>query len=216
MESIYNFISENQNYFTWCFGVVNALLLAFIYFNKKSHDKAIESLKHEFSLELERKKKLFGMKSESYDSYFREIDAFFRNHQDDLENVFSPLYQEFFARHINANSEQEQNDALVWFNSKLGKLYIAGTKEFQALDQQTNALQLTASAEVAEHLEHLRALYSEMFEISYQLMSALSDSIHGNSEPKEILLARQAGIGENIKKAKKELLLSMRRDLEII
>jgi hypothetical protein len=216
MESIYNFISENQNYFTWCFGLVNALLLAFIYFNKKSHDRAIESLKHAFGLELERKKKLFGMKSESYESYFREIDTFFRNHQDDLEKVFSPLYQKFFTRHINASSEQEQNDALIWFNNELGKLYVAGTKEFMAIDQQTNALQLTASTEVADYLERLRVLYSEMFEISSQLMNALSESIHGNSEPKEILLARQAEIAENIKKAKKELLLAMRKDLDII
>ena len=85
-----------------------------------------------------------------------------------------------------------------------------------ALDQQTNTLQLTASAEVAEYLERLRVLYSEMFEISSKLMSALSESMLGNSEPKEMLLARQAEIAENIKKAKKELLLAMRKNLEII
>jgi len=216
MESIYKIISENPGYFTWAFGLVNFLWFAFTYFNKKSHDKEIESIKHSFSLMFERKKKVFGMKSESYESYFKEIDAYFKKHQDDLETVFTPILQEFLARSVNSVTEQESGEAIIWFNNELSKFSVAGLKEFQALDQQTNTLQLTSNQEVAEHLECLRRLYSEMFEVSNELLKAVFESLQGNSEQKELIISKQKLISENILQEKRKLILAMRRDLEII
>lgn len=50
METIYNIIQSNPDYFAWAFGIVNALWLVFVYFNNKSHGRAIEALKYNFSL----------------------------------------------------------------------------------------------------------------------------------------------------------------------
>lgn len=45
MEDIYNLIQANPKYFAWAFGVLNVLWIGFTYFNRQSHDKAMERLK---------------------------------------------------------------------------------------------------------------------------------------------------------------------------
>ncbi len=39
MEEIFKVISEKPEYFAWAFGLVNALWIGFVYFNKKRHEK---------------------------------------------------------------------------------------------------------------------------------------------------------------------------------
>ncbi|MCI5132841.1 MAG: hypothetical protein D3904_15320 [Candidatus Electrothrix sp. EH2] len=51
MESIYNIVKANPEFFTWAFGIVNFLWCAFLYFNKKSHDKEIEKLKYRLKIQ---------------------------------------------------------------------------------------------------------------------------------------------------------------------
>lgn len=50
MESIYNVIQANPKFFTWVFGLVNVLWVAFTYFNRQSHEKALEKLKSSLQL----------------------------------------------------------------------------------------------------------------------------------------------------------------------
>lgn len=45
MESVYNLIQSNPEFFAWIFGGVNALWIAFAYFNRQSHDRAMERLR---------------------------------------------------------------------------------------------------------------------------------------------------------------------------
>jgi len=53
MEIVYLLIKENPKFFAWAFGFVNILRGVFVYFNKQSHDKAMENLKHALKLEQE-------------------------------------------------------------------------------------------------------------------------------------------------------------------
>ncbi|MCX5819510.1 MAG: hypothetical protein NT047_06325 [Deltaproteobacteria bacterium] len=53
METIYVLIQENLKYFAWAFGLVSVLWGMFLYFNKQSHDKTMENLKHSSILEQE-------------------------------------------------------------------------------------------------------------------------------------------------------------------
>jgi hypothetical protein len=50
VESIYNLIQTNPKFFAWVFGLVNALWLVFTYFNRQSHEKALEKLKSTLQL----------------------------------------------------------------------------------------------------------------------------------------------------------------------
>ena len=62
MEEIFTVISEKPEYFAWTFGLVNALWMGFVYFNKKRHEKELIGVKQSFDLDLERRKKVFEMK----------------------------------------------------------------------------------------------------------------------------------------------------------
>lgn len=50
MQTIYKIVASNPEYFIWAFGVVNVLWVIFVYFNKQSHDKAMERLKHNYKV----------------------------------------------------------------------------------------------------------------------------------------------------------------------
>lgn len=45
METIYEIVRSNPEFSTWTFGLINALWIAFVHFNNKSHAKAMEKLK---------------------------------------------------------------------------------------------------------------------------------------------------------------------------
>jgi predicted outer membrane lipoprotein len=51
MGSIYKLIQTNPEYFAWAFGLVNALWLVFVYFNRQSHEKSLERLKSTLQLQ---------------------------------------------------------------------------------------------------------------------------------------------------------------------
>lgn len=51
MESIYNIVKSDPEFFTWLFGIVNLLWGVFLYFNKKSHDKEVEKLKSSLKIQ---------------------------------------------------------------------------------------------------------------------------------------------------------------------
>ena len=59
METIYNIIQQNPKFFAWAFGLVNVLWGVFTYFNKQSHDKKMEQLKHSLSLDRDKQKMLW-------------------------------------------------------------------------------------------------------------------------------------------------------------
>jgi hypothetical protein len=50
VEFIYNAIQANPKFFAWVFGLVNILWGAFTYFNRQSHEKALERLKSSLQL----------------------------------------------------------------------------------------------------------------------------------------------------------------------
>lgn len=50
MDSIYNIVRSNPEFFTWIVGVINVLWGVFLYFNKQSHDKKMEILKYDLKI----------------------------------------------------------------------------------------------------------------------------------------------------------------------
>lgn len=50
MEMIYSIIRSNPEFFAWAFGLVNVLWGIFLYFNKQSHEKAMENLKYKLKI----------------------------------------------------------------------------------------------------------------------------------------------------------------------
>src|SRR5258706_6231146 len=103
MEMVFEFISSNPGYFAWVFGIVNALWIAFLYFNKKQHEHELIRVQQSFDLDLERRKKVFEMKASQYESYFKHIDTLHNKHQTDYQDIFVPIMNEFMFDYLSAS-----------------------------------------------------------------------------------------------------------------
>lgn len=220
MEAIFEHIQSKPEFYAWCFGIVNVLWVAFLYFNNKRHKEKLENLKQSLNLDLERRKKVFEMKATHYEAYFNNIDSFQAKHQNDYQEVFVPIFNEFNRRYLHAedqNNSEESTNATLWFSEQINQITLNGFQEQQALEQQTNSLKLSASDEVAHLLEELRQLYSEIFEQSSLLMTKLVEITVNNDQSAASEIQNSiALIGENIKTKTQELREEMRKDLQAI
>ena len=217
MELIFKQIQEQPEFYAWVFGIVNVLWGVFLYFNKKRHSEEIEKLKQSLNLDLERRRKVFEMKSGQYEAYFNNIDAYQRKHQNDYHEIFVPIFNEFNKRYLTAeanNDKEGSTAATLWFSEEIQKITLNGFQELQALEHQTNSLKLTASNEVAELLEELRELYEEIFQASSEQLGRLVEITMNNDQGAVEQMQKAMGeIGERIKEKSSELREEMRRDL---
>jgi len=204
----------------WAFGLINALWIAFLYFNKKSHEKELIEVKQSFDLDLERRKKVFEMKASQYESYFRHIDAIHNKHQTDYQNIFVPIMNEFMASYLeasNQNNEEEATRATITFSEKISKITQDGFQELGVIESETNSLRLTASDEVAVLLDEIKDLYSILFTLSGKMMSDLVEiTIHNNQALAEENQNEIMQVGEKLKSKAIQLREQMRNDLKQI
>lgn len=220
MEEIFKIISEKPEYAAWAFGLINALWVAFLYFNKKRHEKELIEVKQSFDLDLERRKKVFEMKSAQYESYFRHIDAVHNKHQTDYQDVFTPIMNEFMSSYLEAcdkNDEEAATQATIRFSEKISKITRDGFQELGVIESETNSLRLTASDEVAALLDEIKDLYGQLFTISGKLMSDLVQITINNDQ--ELAAQNQAELmraGNLAKQKAAELREQMRKDLKQI
>ena len=220
MEQIFNFIQTKPEYFAAIFAVVNVLWGVFLYFNKIRHTRELESLKQSLNLDLERRKKVFEMKSSSYEGYFHNVDAFHAKHKNDYQDILTPLFNDFNRKFQEAESigdKQASTEATIWFSQEIQKITFDGFHELQSLENQTNTLKLTASDEVAQILEELKQLYKQAFDISSEQISKFVEIItQENHELGNQLQAKANELGEKVKTKSEELRQCMRLDLREI
>lgn len=220
MEEIFKVISEKPEYFAWAFGLVNALWLGFVYFNKRRHEKELISVKQSFDLDLERRKKVFEMKASQYEAYFRYIDAIHNRHQTDYQDVFMPIMNEFMSSYLESSSRDDEaaaTAATIKFSEKISKITRDGMQELGVIESETNSLRLTASDEVATLLDEIKGIYSALFEASGKMMSDLVKiTINNDQDLANRNMAQLQELGELAKAKAAELREQMRNDLKQI
>ena len=220
MDAIYDIVQKSPEYFAWVFGVVNELWICFVYFNRKRHDREIVELKQNLDLDLERRKKVYEMKVNQYEAYFRRIDGFNRKHQTELPATFEPILEEYMTRYLNAEAEgnsEESNATISWFGTEVSKLLTIGQKDYLELDAETNSLKLTASDEVATLLDELSGLYEESFNHTAEYLRELSVlMLQPNDQRSSELQTQSRRLAERLTDKRDELFRRMRRDLKVI
>ena len=220
MEEIFRVISEKPEYFAWAFGLVNALWLGFVYFNKKRHEKELIGVKQSFDLDLERRKKVFEMKASQYEAYFRHIDAIHNRQQTSYQDVFLPIMNEFMSSYLEASSRDDEaaaTAATIAFSEKISKITRDGMQELGVIESETNSLRLTASDKVATLLDEIKGIYSDLFEASGKMMSDLVKiTINNDQDLANCNIAQLQELGELAKAKAAELREQMRNDLKQI
>lgn len=220
MEEIFKVISEKPEYFAWAFGLINALWIGFVYFNKKRHEKELIGVKQSFDLDLERRKKVFEMKASQYEAYFRHIDAFHNRHQTDYQVVFMPIMNEFMSSYLEASSRDDEaaaTAATIEFSEKISKISRDGMQELGVIESETNSLRLTASDEVAALLDEIKDIYSALFDASGKMMADLVKiTINNDQELANSNMVKLQELGDIAKAKAAALRERMRNDLKQI
>src|SRR5438034_1065004 len=130
MEAIYDIVRQSPEYFAWSFGITNVLWAAFLYFNKKRHDRELEQLRHSLNLDLEKRKRMYEMKAAQFEKYFRMADEFGKKHQADLPLKLQPIFDEYMNSYISAEDKGDKaasTTAITKFSSQIGEIMNGGT-----------------------------------------------------------------------------------------
>jgi len=220
MEMIFEVISSNPGYFASAFGIVNALWIAFLYFNKKQHERELIRVQQLFDLDLERRRKVFEMKASQYESYFKHIDTIHNKHQTDYQDIVVPIVNEFMSDYMSASSVRDKHretQATIAFSEKISRIQRDGFKELGVIESETNSLRLTASDEVAALLDEIRELYERLFSLSGKMMSDLVEiTINRNQQLANANQTQLMAVGEQVKIKAAALREAMRNDLKKI
>ncbi|AFN73827.1 hypothetical protein MROS_0584 [Melioribacter roseus P3M-2] len=175
---MFDFISKNPELVTVLFGVANFLWAIFLYFNNKKHQQNIESLKHSLNLDLERRKKVFEMKVNQFEKYYRLIDEFGKKYSVDLPKKLQPIFTEYYDKFLKAemeNNKEESRKIIVWFGDQIGNLMLDINENYVRLNSETNSLKLTSSDKLVDILNELQKCYEDSFNLSSEFISKFQE-----------------------------------------
>tara|TARA_R100000656_G_scaffold16415_1_gene15553 strand:- start:160 stop:810 length:651 start_codon:yes stop_codon:yes gene_type:complete len=216
METLLEFFNISPND-TVAFILINALWAAFFYFNKKRHEKELQSLQHSLNLDLERRKKVFELKMVHYERYVKMLDDFGRKYQSELFIKMQPSFNEYIDKMLNAQNEQTKSVALSQFSMSVMELMNESMREYSILKSESRALKLTAGESLLIIFEDLESLVETSVEsvklfINELPILILSGDQEGLQE-KQSILDQQ---GREIQEKSKELERKMRLELNEI
>lgn len=195
MQFIYDLIQENPEYYIWVFGVINALWLGFVYFNKQTHEKNLKQLEQDLRYRADRRLKIFDLKASEYGKYVTDLDAFGRKNE----------------------IEMPERIVIGWLSSQISGLMQEGLKGVLILKSESNRLKLIATDEMLETFDRLEALTQESMDCTNEYMNNFTEIIFNQQNEKtEAFKVKAAELGAEIQKNSKELLNQMRRELSDI
>ena len=220
VELIYETISRNPGYFAWAFGLVNVAWGVFLYFNRKQHDKDLEKLRHQHTLDLQKRSKMYELKTTQFQNYFRLMDEFAGKHRSDFSEKFQPLLDHFMRDYLEAescNDKPASTQAITQFGASVGRLTADGHEEYLAMKAETNSLRLIASDEVIALLDQVQAANDSALAAANELMNKYVQLVvtgdHAEMERRQLILNQ---VGETITGLRASLMEQMRRELSEI
>ncbi|MBO7927364.1 hypothetical protein J5X91_14005 [Pseudoalteromonas sp. K222D] len=220
MQFIYDLIQENPEYYIWVFGVINALWLGFVYFNKQTHEKNLKQLEQDLRYRADRRLKIFDLKASEYGKYVTDLDAFGRKNEIEMPERMQPIFDEYLQRYLAAaEAEDKEQERIVigWLSSQISGLMQEGLKDVLILKSESNRLKLIATDEMLETFDRLEALTQESMDCTNEYMNNFTEIIFNQQNEKtEAFKVKAAELGAEIQKNSKELLNQMRRELSDI
>lgn len=220
METIYNVIKDNPDYFAWVFGVVNVLWGLFAYFNKQSHDKALAKLKHELALDADRRKRVFELKATQYEAYVENLDKFGKKHQVDMPARIQPVFDKYLNDYLVATQNGDKNqerEVITWFSSKISSFMQEGLSDVLKLQSESNKLKLTATDEMIETFTRLESLTKASMDKANEFMGKFTEIVLSqNNELSQQYQGELKALGDQTKNIAQKLMQQMRAELNEI
>lgn len=224
LELIYAAIKARPDYFAWAFGIVNVLWGAFVYFNKKRHERELVSLKatieHSHNLDLEKRRRLYEMKATQFEKYFRMVDDFGKKNQVDMPRRMQPIINEYFTSYLEAQhngDEEASRVAIIRFGEKVNTLLSEGYEDYMTIQTETHSLKLIATEQLAAIFDLLETQYGEAFKLSQQFMSEFVDmTTRGDNDKIQAYQKEMYEKGAATKTTADTLMCQMRLELQDI
>lgn len=220
MSAIYTVIQENPEYFAWAVGLINVLWVVFIYFNKQSHDRAMAQLQSDLSLEAERRKKVFELKANQYETYVANLDAFGRKHQVDLPARMRPIFDKYLNDYLAAaesGDKQQEHQVITWFSSQVSALMQDGIDDVMKLQAESNRLKLTATDEMIDTFSELEALTKTSMDKAHEFMGQFTEIVLAQDHQRtEQYQTELTVLGRQTQKTANKLMQQMRTELRAI
>ena len=220
METIYSVIQENPDYFAWVFGVVNVLWGLFAYFNKQSHDKALAKLKHELTLDADRRRKVFELKATQYETYVENLDEFGKKHRVDIPVRMQPVFDQYLNDYLAAtqsSDKEKEREVITWFSSQISSLMQEGLSDVLKLQSESNKLKLTATDEMIETFTELEALTKASMDKANEFMGKFIEIVVSqNNELSQQYQDDLKVLGEQAQSTAQKLMKQMRMELNEI
>lgn len=220
METIYKIIQEHPGYFAWAFGLVNALWIAFTYFNSQRHDRELRNLEQRLRLDADRRLKVFELKATQYESYVTNLDAFGKKNQTDLPKRMQPIFDRYFKEYLEAsaaNNKEREAAVITWFGSQISSLMQESAEDYFRLQAESSKLKLTSTDEMIECFDQLETLIKKSMDESQEFMGRFTAMVMSQDfSLAEQFQAQAQTRGEEIKAASRKLLELMRAELNKI
>ncbi|MBL4830180.1 MAG: hypothetical protein JKY55_09905 [Aliivibrio sp.] len=224
MESIYNAIQENPEYFAWIFGLVNVLWGVFwggfVYFNKQTHEKNLKKVEQDLRYRADRRLKVFDLKAREYSKYVTELDAFGKKSQLELPERIQPLFNEYLKRFMDASesgNENEKREVVGWFSIQISACMQEVQKDVLKLKLESNRLKLIATDEMLITFQCIEKLTDQVTEHATNLMKNFIDIVINEENERAKEFHNEASqLGEAIQAQTDLLLKQMRNELSDI
>ncbi|MFH0731068.1 MAG: hypothetical protein V2B19_32590 [Pseudomonadota bacterium] len=158
MKLIYDLIQQDPKFFTWVFGIINVLWVAFLYYNQKRHDRELKKLQHSLNLDLERRKRVFDLKVGQYERYVGMLDEFGRKYQTGLYIRVEPIFKQYMSIMLTASNEQLKATTLAKFSEQMLDVFNEISLEWIRLKAESKALKLSASDSLISLLKELESM----------------------------------------------------------
>ncbi len=174
MQLIIKIIQNNPEFISFLFIIINALWFIFVYFNKKKHERNLEILKNNLSLEKEKEKIIFEKRIEMYYHYYTLFENFSKKNVFDQTNNFLPIQDKFIKNISQAqlnNSTGEILELVKNFFGEISNLMSNIKDDYNRLNSETNKLRLISSDRIIELLNNLEITHIKLFELSNKIIS---------------------------------------------
>jgi len=220
MQFIYELIQKNPEYYAWAFGLINALWLGFVYFNKQSHERSLKQLEQDLRFRADRRLKIFDLKASEYGKYVANLDSFGKKNEIEMPERMQPIFDEYLQRYLaatEAGDKEQERIVIGWLSSQVSCLMQEGLKDVLKLKSESNRLKLIATDEMLETFDQLEKLTQESMDCTNEYMKNFTDIIFNQqTEKTEAFQKRTAELGAETQKNSKALLNQMRQELSDI
>ena len=220
MEPIYNFIESSPELAALVFAATNGVWLGITFFLRQRHERNLQNFKHGFDLDLEKRRKLYEMKSRQYENYVGRLDDFGRKNQVEIPSRMQPMITRFFENYLKAEDDGDQEAsrmAITTFSEQVSTINQEGLNDYLKIKSESNKLKLTATPKLLEVFTQLEEATKVSFDFSNKFMGEFLNLLLANDQA--AIADRQSvsmGMAEVVSKRAEDLMVAMREELQEI